>query len=166
MKVLLKQDVENLGFTGEVYSVANGYGRNFLLPRGLAVLATPKVLKQAESWREKAAARRAQIRSEFAALAERINGTELTFDAKAGETGKLYGSITTADVAEQLNKNLGTDLERRVILGDPLRQLGKHHVTVRLSGDFQPQVTVIIRQEGEAAEDEAEAVVAEPAEEA
>lgn len=165
VKVLLKQDVENLGFTGEVYAVADGYGRNFLLPRGLAVKATPKVMKQAESWRERAATRRAQMRAEFAALADRIGAAELIFEAKAGETGKLYGSITTADVAEQLNKNLGTELDRRVIVGDPLRQLGKHHVTVRLSADFHPQVTVIIRQEGAVAS-EAEAVVAEPAEEA
>lgn len=153
MKVLLKQDVENLGLAGEVYAVADGYGRNFLIPRGLAVKATPKVMKQAESWRERAAARRAQMRSEFAALAERISATELVFAAKAGETGKLYGSVTTADVAEQLNAKLGTDLDRRLVVGEPLRQLGKHHVGVRLSADFHPQVTVIIRQEG-AADDE------------
>ena len=167
VKVLLKQDVENLGLAGEVYAVADGYGRNFLIPRGLAVKATPKVMKQAESWRERAAARRAQMRAEFASLAERISATELIFEAKAGETGKLYGSVTTADVAEQLNEKLGTDLDRRLIMGESLRQLGKHHVAVRLSADFHPQVTVIIRQEGAAEEDEAEAeTAAEPVEEA
>lgn len=162
MKVLLKQDVESLGLAGEVYAVADGYGRNFLLPRGLAVKATPKVMKQAESWRERAAARRAQMRAEFAALAERIGATELTFEAKAGETGKLYGSITTADVAEQLNAKLGIDLDRRQVMGESLRQLGKHHVIVRLSADFHPQVTVIIRQEG-AADADADAAAAEAA---
>lgn len=161
MKVLLKEDVENLGYAGEVYAVADGYGRNYLIPRGLAVKASPKVMKQAESWRQRAAARREQQRAEFAALAERIMAAELVFEAKAGETGKLYGSITTAEVVEQLNAALGIDLDRRVIVTDPLRQLGKHQVMVRLSADFQPEVTVVIR--GEGAEEAAEAETMEEA---
>ncbi|MCB8950962.1 MAG: 50S ribosomal protein L9 [Ardenticatenales bacterium] len=163
MKVLLKEDVENLGYAGEVYAVADGYGRNYLIPRGLAVKASPKVMKQAESWRQRAAARREQQRAEFAALAARISATELAFEAKAGETGKLYGSVTTADVVEALNAALGIDLDRRLVVSEPLRQLGKHHVPVRLSAEFHPTVTVVIREEGavEADEEAAEETDAE-----
>ena len=141
MKVLLKEDVDNLGYTGEVLKVADGYGRNYLIPRGLAVKASPGVLKQAHE-----------------ALSLKINDTNLNFTARAGETGKLYGSITTADVTEQLNEVLGTDVDRRLVTGGPLRQLGEHRVTVRLSRDYQPQILVQIHpfSEVESEEDEAE----------
>lgn len=149
MKVLLKKDVDNLGYAGEVLNVANGYGRNYLIPRELAVKATPSVLKEAAAWRDRAASRMAEMRKEHKALAERINETHLVFTARAGETGKLYGSITTNDIVEELNKQLGTELDRRTIAGEPLRQLGEHMVSVRLSRDFQPQVKVIIHPEGD-----------------
>lgn len=144
MKVLLKEDVDNLGYAGEVTTVADGYGRNYLIPRGLAVKATPGVLNSAKAWREKAALRTAELKKEHKALSERIQQTTLNFTARAGETGKLYGSITTADIVEQLNERLGTDIERRSIVSDPLRQLGEHHITVRLSRDFQPMVRVFV----------------------
>jgi large subunit ribosomal protein L9 len=166
MKVLLKKDVDNLGFAGEVVHVANGYGRNYLLPRDLAVKATPSVLKEAASWRERAASRMAELRKEHRALAERISDTHLVFTARAGETGKLYGSITTNDIVEQLNKELGTELDRRIIIGEPLRQLGEHMVSVRLSRDFQPQVKVIIHPEGDTVVEEPAAEEVEAAAEA
>jgi large subunit ribosomal protein L9 len=144
MKVLLKEDVDNLGYTGEVLKVADGYGRNYLIPRGLAVMATPGVLKQAQSWRERAAIRLTELRREHEALARKINDTHLNFFARAGETGKLYGSVTTADITDQLNETLGTDVDRRLVLGGSLRQLGEHRVTVRLSRDYQPQILVNI----------------------
>ncbi len=147
MKVLLKEDVENLGYAGEVYKVADGYGRNYLIPKGLAVLASPNVMKQAQVWRRKAEARRAEMRAEFEALAAQIEATTLTFTARAGETGKLYGSITTSQIADELNEILGTDIDRRKVGIEPLRQLGRHPVPVRLSGDFQPNLTVIIESE-------------------
>jgi large subunit ribosomal protein L9 len=156
MKVLLKEDVDNLGYAGEVMDVANGYGRNYLLPRGLAVQATPGVLKQAESWRDRAAARVAELRKEHEALASRINGAHLVFTAKAGETGKLYGSVTTGDIVEQLNETLGTDVDRRSVVSGPLRQLGEHKVMVRLSRDYQPHVTVFIHPEGSDESDDVE----------
>lgn len=164
MKVLLKEDVDNLGYAGEVLRVADGYGRNYLIPRGLAVKAAPGVLKQAQSWRDRAAVRLAELRREHEALAVRINDTNLNFYARAGETGKLYGSITTADVTEQLNEVLGTDVDRRLITGGPLRQLGEHRVTVRLSRDYQPQVIVQIHphtEDEESEEADSEEVVAE-----
>lgn len=150
MKVLLKEDVEKLGYAGEVHAVADGYGRNFLIPRGLAVKATDQAMNQAKIWREKAAARRAQLKAQHEDLARRISAVSLNFVAKAGETGKLYGSVTMNDVTEKLNSVLGTSLDRRLFEGDPLRQLGTHHITVRLSGEHHPQVKVVIQSEEQA----------------
>lgn len=147
MKVLLKEDVDNLGYAGEVYEVADGYGRNYLIPRGMAVMADPSVLKQAEVWRRKAEARRAELRAEYEALTARIEETTLTYTARAGDTGKLYGSVTTSQITDSLNETLGTDIDRRKVGTEPLRQLGDHQVIVRLSADFQPHVTVVIEPE-------------------
>ncbi len=148
MKVLLKQDVDNLGYAGEVHTVANGYGRNYLIPQGLAVKATPNEMKQAEIWSKRAAARRAELRAEYETLSAQINELTLTFTAKAGDTGKLYGSITTTQIADAMNEALGTEVDRRKVGAEPLRQLGEHKVVVRLSGDFQPEMTVVIHPEG------------------
>ena len=162
MKVLLKEDVENLGYAGEVYTVADGYGRNYLIPKGMAVIAKPGVLKQADVWRKKAEARRAELRAEHEALSEKIESTKLTFTARAGSTGKLYGSITTTMITDLLNETLGTEIDRRKVGTEPLRQLGEHKVVVRLSGDFQPHVTVFIESEdGDVLLDLAEEDVAE-----
>jgi large subunit ribosomal protein L9 len=147
MKVLLKEDVDNLGYAGEVYKVADGFGRNYLIPQGFAVVATPAVMKQAEHWRKKADTRRAELRAEYEALSARIEEARLTFTARAGDGGKLYGSITTAQITDDLNELLGTEIDRRKVGIEPLRQLGEHQVVVRLSGDFQPHVTVIIESE-------------------
>ncbi|MFZ1395290.1 MAG: 50S ribosomal protein L9 [Candidatus Promineifilaceae bacterium] len=147
MKVLLKQDIENIGLAGEVHKVSDGYGRNYLLPQGLAVVASTSMMKQAEVWRKRAEARRAELRAEYQALATKIEAVRLTFTARAGETGKLYGSITTSQIADELNEALGTEIDRRKVGVEPLRQLGEHKVVVRLSGDFQPELTVIIENE-------------------
>lgn len=147
MKVLLKQDIENIGLAGEVHNVSNGYGRNFLLPQGLAVVASPGMMKQAVLWRKKAEARRAELRAEYEELSAKIEAVRLTFTARAGDTGKLYGSITTTQIADELNEELGTEIDRRKVGVEPLRQLGEHKVVVRLSGDFQPELTVIIENE-------------------
>ena len=164
MKVLLKEDVDNLGYAGEVMSVADGYGRNYLIPRGMAVKASPNVLRAAEKWRDRAAVRMSELQKEHEALSARIVETKLVFVARAGETGKLYGSVTTAEVVDQLNDRLGSEIDRRQIVGGPLRQLGEHKVTVRLSRDFQPQVTVTIEQFEEEVPEEEEALEAALAE--
>jgi large subunit ribosomal protein L9 len=147
MKVLLKEDVDNLGYAGEVYKVADGYGRNYLIPKGLAVKATPSVMKQADVWRKKAEARREELRAEYEALSVKIDEASLSYTARAGDTGKLYGSITTSQITDDLNELLGTDIDRRKVGVEPLRQLGEHKVIVRLSAEFQPNVTVIIESE-------------------
>ncbi len=147
MKVLLKEDVDNLGYAGEVYAVADGYGRNYLIPQGFAVLATPVEMKQAAYWRKKAEARREELRAEYEALSLKINATKIPYVARAGETGKLYGSITTAQITDDLNEILGTDIDRRKVGVESLRQLGEHQVIVRLNADFQPYVTVVVEAE-------------------
>lgn len=162
MKVLLKEDVSNLGYAGEVMDVADGYGRNYLIPQGMAVKATPGVLTAAKAWRDRAKVRLAELRKEHEALAERISEAKLNFHARAGETGKLYGSVTTNEIVDALNAELGTSIDRRSVVGEPLRQLGEHQVTVRLSRDYQPQIMVYIHPEGDVEEVELEEeVVAE-----
>lgn len=168
MKVLLKEDVDNLGYSGEVHDVANGYGRNYLIPRGLAVKATPGVLKQAAAWRARAEARRAELRKQYEELTEKINDMHLVFRAKAGESGRLYGSVTMMDVAERLNEQLGTEIDRRKFDSDSLRDLGEHRIPIHLDRDFHPQLLVFIHPEGgetektdeEAQEEAAEAEIA------
>jgi large subunit ribosomal protein L9 len=149
MKVLLKEDIDNLGFAGEVFEVAAGYGRNYLIPQGLAVKATPKVMRQAEIWRKRAETRRAELKAEHEILAKRIEEVTLTFEARAGSTGRLYGSVTTAQIADSLNEVLGTEIDRRRVGNEALRQLGEHAIVVRLSAEFQPEVSVVVKPEGE-----------------
>jgi large subunit ribosomal protein L9 len=167
MKVLLLKDVYKLGRAGDVKRVADGYGRNYLLPHGLAVLATPGALKQAEHIRSQAAVHRNALNKEMSGVAHRLEGVIVTFPARASETGKLYGSITTQMIAEALSKKAGTEIARRQIDVQPLRNLGEHTVHVRLTVDLIPTVKVIVHREGEAVvldkpEAEAEAQVEEP----
>lgn len=150
MKVLLLKDVYKLGRAGEVKRVADGYGRNFLLPQGLAVLATPGALKQAEHIRTQANVQRAVINKEMSGIAEKLQGITLVFPARASETGKLYGSITTQNIAEALSRKTGIELNRRQIEGQPLRKLGEHTIEVRLTVDLIPTINVIVHREGEA----------------
>lgn len=168
MKVLLLQDVYKLGRAGDVKKVADGYGRNYLLPQGLAVLATPGALKQVEQIRTQAAATRTALNQELSGVAEQLSEVVLTFPAKAGETGKLYGSITTQMIADALQEKMGVEIDRRQLDTQPLRNLGEHKVNVRLTMDLVPEVTVLVYREGEspemlrAAEAEPEEVEEEP----
>lgn len=166
MKVLLKEDVDNLGYAGEVHTVADGFGRNFLLPKGLAVKATPNVMKQAASWRKQAETHRAELRAEYDLLSEKVRAVKMTFTARAGDNGKLFGSITTHQMADQLNEMLGTEIDRRKVGTEALRQVGEHMVPVRLSADHHPEFRVVILQEGAPVEaGEAPAAKAEVVEE-
>jgi large subunit ribosomal protein L9 len=163
MKVLLVKDVYKLGHTGDVKKVADGYGRNFLLPQGLAVLATPGALKSVEKIRAKAAVTRAALNKEMSGLAEMVNGLELIFTSKAGETGKLYGSITSQMIVDAINKKLGTQIDRRMVEVEPIRNLGEHSAHVRLTIDLTPKVKIFVYREGEAPEAAVEPVKAAPA---
>jgi large subunit ribosomal protein L9 len=162
MKVLLLKDVYKLGHAGDVKKVADGYARNYLLPHGLAALATVNALKQAESLRQNAAITRAKLNAELSGVADKLNGLTLTFAVKAGETGKLYGSITNAQITEEIKKAAGLELDKRNVGHHPLRELGEFKVPVRLTTDLIPVVKVILHREGEAAKP-AEAPAATPA---
>ena len=143
MKVLLIQDVDNLGYAGDVKKVANGFGRNYLLPQNLAVLATPGTLKQAETIRKAAEKRRAQETEDAQAIANQLQGLELIFERRAGETGKLYGSVTSSDIAEAILGKTQIDVDRRkVSLHEPIRNLGRQEVTIKLMIDVSTQIKV------------------------
>jgi large subunit ribosomal protein L9 len=148
MKVLLLEDVHNLGDAGDVVKVADGYGRNYLLRRGLAKLASEGAVQEADQIRKSAERKRDRERAEAKDLAKHIEGLTLTFQARAGEKGKLYGSITSGDLAEALERELGQEIDRRKIVSDPLRQVGEHLVQVRLLSEVSATIKVVIQAEG------------------
>lgn len=152
MRVLLLKDVYKLGRAGDVKKVADGYGRNYLLPHGLAVLATPGALKQVERIRHSATEQRVRLNQELGAIAESLHGLQLTFPAKAGETGKLYGSITPGMLSEAIQQATGAQVDKRQIDCQPIKALGVHKANVRLTIDLIPSVTIVVHREGEAAE--------------
>lgn len=156
MKVLLIKDVYKLGRAGDVKKVADGYGRNFLLTHGMAMLATPGAMKQAEKIKAQAEVRRAALNNELKDLADHINGLILTFSAKAGETGKLYGSITTQDVAAAVQEQTRYEVKRQQIDMQPIREVGEFRAHVRLTIDLVPEIKILVHREGEVAEAEAE----------
>jgi large subunit ribosomal protein L9 len=149
MKVLLIKDVYKLGRAGDVKKVADGFGRNFLLPQGLAVLATTGSIRQAETIRAKAAARRTVLNNELSGISELVNGLVIPFTSKAGETGKLYGSITHQMIADAINEKLGTKIDRRQIEVEPIRNLGDYKARIRLTVDLIPEVKILVHREGE-----------------
>ena len=148
MEVLLLKDVVDLGDAAEIKRVADGYARNYLVPRGLAVRATPGAIKQAEKQRQAADRRQAQELSEAQALAQTLDGVSVTFQARAGETDRLYGSITNVNIAEALEEKIGQEVDRRKIeMEEPLKELGTHAITVRLAPGAEAKVTVVIERE-------------------
>lgn len=154
MKVLLTKDVFKLGRAGDVKKVADGFARNFLMPRGLAVLATEGSLKNASKIRAQGEVQRAALNSQLKELADHVNGLTLNFVSKAGETGKLYGSITTQDVANAIQEQTRYEVKRHQIDMQPIRETGEHKANVRLTVDLIPQVTIFVRREGEAVTEE------------
>jgi len=149
MKVLLLKDVYKLGRAGDVKKVADGYGRNYLLPHGMAVLATPEAINMAEHIREKATVQRAIVNKEMDIVAKQLEGLVIAFPARASETGKLYGSITTQMIAEAIKDKSGVEVARRQIDAQPLRMLDEYTVPIRLTVDLIPEIKVIVHREGE-----------------
>ncbi|MDO8491195.1 MAG: 50S ribosomal protein L9 [Dehalococcoidia bacterium] len=149
MRVVFQEDIPNVARAGEVKNVTDGFARNYLLPKKLAVLATPSEMQRVESVKKVAAKKRAQVEADLAKLAETLSGASLTFKAKAGEQNRLYGSITGADIAAEIQKVTGVQVDKRkIVLEEPLRQLGEFEVGVRLSKDLEPKVKVVIVEEG------------------
>jgi large subunit ribosomal protein L9 len=152
MKVLLIKDVYKLGRAGDIKKVADGYGRNFLLPQGFAVIATPGAMKQVEKIKAQAEIRRDAQNNELKGISEQINGVTVTFPAKAGETGKLYGSITTQDVATAISEQVKFEVKRQQVDMQPIRSLGEFSARIRLTMDLVPSVKILVHREGESAE--------------
>ncbi len=157
MKVMLLKDVYKLGRAGDVKKVADGYGRNYLIPQGLATLATPGALKQVEHIKTHATVQRAILNKEMDAVAQRLTGAVLNFVMKASETGKLYGSVTPQMISEALQSKLGVEIARRQVDVEPIRTLGEFKVNIRLTVDLIPSIKVFVYREGEAITTQAEA---------
>ncbi len=149
IKVLLTQPVEKLGAAGDIKEVSGGFGRNFLIPQGMAVLATRGEVKQAEARLTAQRKRDDATRTDAQALARRIGALTLRFVERVGEGDRLFGSVTTMDITERLTKELGTEIDRRkVLLDEPLKRTGIFPVIVRLMSGVDATVQVIV--EGEA----------------
>ncbi len=140
MKVILQKDVPKLGQQGEVKEVSDGYGRNYLLPRGFAVEASAGRIQELEMMEAKKSRRAEKEREEAVALASSLEGKVFTIKATAGEGGRLFGSVTTSDIAKALEEE-GTKVDRKkIVIGDPIKTLGRHMVEVK----FHPQVSASI----------------------
>ena len=150
LKVILRQDVADLGQSGDVVTVKPGYARNYLLPRGIAYEATNANIKQIEEEQRRADAKSKQAKLEAGRRAAQLEPISLTFHANAGDEGKLFGSITSADIAERL-KEQGLDFEidkRDIELEEPIKTLGVHNVAVRLHTEVKPEIKVwVIKQD-------------------
>ena len=142
MEIILRQAVENLGKTGDVVKVKSGYARNYLLPHGLAYEATPGNLKRIQQERDRLEAAENERRTAAQTLAERLEQVSLTFSARVGEEGKLFGSVTAADIQQQLESQ-GFHIERRQIdLHEPIKALGVYRIPIRLHADVKPEIRV------------------------
>jgi len=147
MKILLTQDVESLGKAGEIKVVPDGYARNFLIPRGMAVLATEGAAEQVRSQDQARAKRQRRAEEEAASLAEILWQVALTFKAKAGDKDRLYGSITSSDIVEALERETGRAFDKRKIqLKGGIHELGEHRVPIKLMTGVMPEITVIVER--------------------
>ena len=147
MEVILKEDVPQLGHRGEVVKVAEGYGRNYLLPRKLAIEATQANKSVIEQMKQAAVRRSAVEKNDAEALSKQLDGVTLTFKRKAGEKDHLFGSVTSGDIAEGLTAK-GFDIDRRKIqLHDPLKNLGDFDVPIKLHRDVTSRIKVVIEKE-------------------
>jgi large subunit ribosomal protein L9 len=149
VKVLFKKDVPDVAKAGQVKDVADGYARNFLIPRGLAIAATSGALKQVADVQAVAARHAAEEQRAAQALKERLESQPIIIEAKAGSQGRLYGSVTTADVATAIQRQIGASVERRDLeIDDPVRQVGSYTVTARLHRVVSASVTIEVRAIG------------------
>jgi large subunit ribosomal protein L9 len=146
MKVILKEDIKKLGFKDDVCEVKNGFGRNFLIPRGKAVLATPSAIKMLEEDIRQATFKQERIKTDATATSEKMNGLTITIGTKAGSNGKIFGSVTTIQVAQAL-KDLGYDVDRRRIVVDDIKMIGEYKATVNLHREVSVEININVVQE-------------------
>ena len=163
MQVLFVEDVPGTAYAGDIKNVKNGFGRNYLLPKRLAVLATPDQMNRVARLQSSASQRRDVAEKSMSAVAEKIAGASITIEVRAGRNNRLYGSITNTMIAEELNAIAGQEIDRRLVVTEPIRQLGTYEVPVKLGFGFEPTVTVRVVPIGGSLQQEAtaEEVVAE-----
>jgi large subunit ribosomal protein L9 len=148
MKIVFLKDVSSKGKAGEIREVADGYARNFLFPKGLALPATQEAIKSAKAKAEEKARHQLHLQEELSELAKLIDGKEVYFKARAGEKGQLHGSITSADIAKELSKLADVEIDKKKIeLDEPLRHLGSHEVKINFLKEVEAKVQVIIEEE-------------------
>ena len=162
MKVLLLKDVFKLGRAGDFKNVADGYARNFLLPRGFASPATAGALKQAERVRAAGDKLRDKENNEKAGIAEALNGLRLEFPVRSSEQGRLYGSVTHQMVANAIEAAIGDEVDRRSVMVPPIRDIGVFEVPIRLTADLVPTVTAVVYPEDEVPPDPDDVLNGEP----
>lgn len=143
MKVVLLQDVPKLGKKGQLINTADGYARNFLIPKGLAKEATAEVLKQLEKEREEEKKRQEKIKKESENLLGELHKYVFKIKVKAGETGKLFGALTNTDIAQEISKTLSRDFDKKwIVLDSPIKNLGIYDVTVKLPGNISGKIKI------------------------
>lgn len=148
MKIILTQDMPNLGQTGDVVDVADGYARNYLIPKEMAIKATSGAVKKFKHRQIAEENKQERVMSQAEALAERLSDITLTFEAKSSETGRLFGSVTTTDIAEALERETGEKFDRRKhILSDAIRDVGEHTVSVHLTTGVDVEVKAVVKPE-------------------
>jgi large subunit ribosomal protein L9 len=146
MKVILKEDVENLGVMGTIVDVADGYGRNYLIPKNLAVEANPKNIKQFEHQRNIILAKARKIKKSAEDIAEQLSRMTLTIEANAGEEDKLFGSVTSRDIAEAIARQ-GFEIDKKkILLTEPIKRLGTYEVPVKLHQDVTAKVNLEVKK--------------------
>jgi large subunit ribosomal protein L9 len=142
VKIVLRADVDNLGHKGDLVEVAPGYARNYLVPKGLAMAASPGVTKQAEAMRRSRQVRDLREKEGAEATARQLAAKRVEIKARAGEGGRLFGSVTSADIAEAVEAQTGIKLDRRKLSVEPIKSLGTHEVPVRLHGEVEVPLTI------------------------
>ena len=149
MKIVLRADVENLGNKGDLVEVADGYARNYLVPRGFAIRATKGIQKQAEAMRRNREANERRAREAAEVIAAGLSGRGVTLKVRAGEAGRLFGSVTASDIADAVQSQLGVEIDRRRIgLDEPIKELGESELPVRLHADVVASLHVYVEAQG------------------
>ena len=149
MKVVFLEDVPDVASSGEIKEVSDGYARHFLIPKSLAAPATNQVTSQLEAQQASRTRKKAQLAAEVAKMAEDLDGTRITLKVKAGAKGRIYGSVTSADIAQELSQVSGYDIDKRKVeIPEPIRELGDFEVSIKLGKDVTPKINVnVVEQE-------------------
>ncbi|HEU5372965.1 MAG TPA: 50S ribosomal protein L9 [Gaiellaceae bacterium] len=166
MEVVLREDVDKLGLRGEVVNVARGYARNFLLPRGLAEVATPGLVRELEKRDAQRARHEAKTVDEARAIAKRLEGLELRFDVNAGPTGALFGSVTATNVADRIWDEAKVRVDRRKLQMETIKRVGRHTVPFEVFSDVVAELRLVVAPEGEEPPSDEELAALEEAERA